>query len=114
MKLDKTAYFFETKLIDTGRKDMFDEPIYEDVSVPSYPFQMEYEPYSPDLAKRDYAINVIDVKFLMYTEPDERMNIGTEFVYESTRFRITYVEPYDNHCEVFIKDIGKYPEEEQY
>lgn len=114
MKLDKTAYFFETKLVDTGRKDMFDEPIYEDVSVPTYPFQMEYEPYSPDLAKRDYAINVVDVKFLMYTYPDDRMEREIEFVYNSTRYKITYVLPYDNHYEVFINDIGKYPEEEQY
>lgn len=114
MRLDKTAYFFETKLVDTGRKDMFDEPIYEDVSVPTYPFQMEYEPYSADLAKRDYAINLVEVRYLMYVKSDERMEIDNEFVYESTRYKITYVMPYDNHCEVFIKDIGKYPEEEQY
>lgn len=112
MKLDKTAYFFEQELTDTGEEDRFGRPIYEYGEMKFIPFQMEYEPYSPDLAKNDYGINVVNVTFLMYTYPDKRMELDAEFIYESTKYRITYIMAYDKHYEVFIKDIGKYPEDE--
>lgn len=113
MKLDKTAYFFTTKQVEVG-KDIFGRPEYETQTVPDIPFQMEWEPYSPDRAKQDYAINVVEVEFLMYVYPDERMKRNTDFLYGTRKYKITYVLPYDNHYEVFIKDVGKYPEEDQY
>ncbi|MGX2959502.1 hypothetical protein JNUCC23_09565 [Peribacillus sp. JNUCC 23] len=109
MRLMKTGWFLKEERVKVGETP-FGDAKYEYISQPYYPFDMEYEPYSPELARTDYAINVINIKFLMYTYPDDRMKLDAEFVYGNRRYKIIHPPlMYDRHYEVFINDIGQYP-----
>ncbi|MGG3925684.1 hypothetical protein ABET51_06755 [Metabacillus fastidiosus] len=106
MKLDKTAYLFKTEEVEVGR-DFLGRPIYEAVTVPAYPFNMEYEPYSSERAKADMAINMVEVNYLMYTYPNKRLTLYTSFMYKDKTFKITYPPiEYDNHYEILIQDTS--------
>ncbi|MGN7942858.1 hypothetical protein [Metabacillus sp. 22489] len=110
MRLPKTAYLFKTERIQVGISD-FDLPVYEYIKIPTYPFDMEREPYSSDRAKMDLAINVIDVQFLMYTEVNDKLKLNTEFTYDNRLYKIIHPPlVYDNHLEILIKDIGEFVE----
>lgn len=59
---------------------------------------MEYEPYSVERAKADMEINMVEVNYLMYTYPNKRLTLNTEFVYKDKKYKIIYLPiEYDNH-----------------
>lgn len=107
MRLTKTAYLFGNEGQFIGNDPYSGRPIYADPK-PEYPFVMEFEPYSADLAKVQYAINVVDIRYRMFTYPDERLTLNTEFVYKNKRYKIVYVMDYDMHYEVLISYEEEY------
>jgi hypothetical protein len=108
MRLNKTAFLFKVENVLVGTDPDTGQPICEVSSVPSGSFNMEFEPYGTPLPKAQNAINVVDVKYLMYTNPDDRLKVNTEFVYNKNKYKIISLMKYDRHYEIFINDLGTY------
>ncbi|MFJ7680345.1 hypothetical protein ACIQXQ_20160 [Peribacillus sp. NPDC097198] len=109
MRLPKKAYLFEKTKGEYLGKDIFGDPVYAEDKVTYSAFDMEIEPYSPELAKSDMAINVTEVKNLMYTYPDSRLEMNVELVYKDYLYRIIYPPlDYDTHYEILLEEVEPY------
>lgn len=101
MKLTKTAYLFsgggEIIGYDRDGRPIFSKP------SPNIPFEMEWEPYGYKLAETQYGVFVEDIKFRMFTKPDERLILNTEFVYKHKVYSVREVLPYDKHYEILVR-----------
>ncbi|WP_243356873.1 hypothetical protein [Bacillus litorisediminis] len=106
MRLTQTAYLFGEYGELIGYDD-WDRPVYGD-PLPEIPFLMELEPFIPELAKTQYGI-FVEVRYRMFTEPNESLNLNTEFVFNGQRLKITEVLKYKRHFECMVNVVGNYP-----
>ncbi|MCI1590376.1 hypothetical protein [Heyndrickxia oleronia] len=101
MRLTKTAYYYGDKGEYLGN-DQFGRPVYGDPKM--YPFEMEIEPYSTELARTQYGI-VVEVNYRLYTYPNTNLKLETKINYNGSKFMITKVWDYDRHYELLIKKL---------
>jgi hypothetical protein len=107
MRLTKTAYLFgEDKLLLDENGNPVKDPLGRPVVVPGkpdIPFPMEWEPYSTELAKTQYGTFVEGINYRMFTYPDERLTLGTEFLYKDNTYQIREVKDFDRHYEILVQ-----------
>ncbi len=71
--------------------------------------ECDVQPYSKDLAYKDYAFNE-DVKYRIFCDPEPLIKLGTQVQYqeafknEKTIFNVVNIVPWDDYWVVLIDD----------
>ncbi len=104
-----TAYLFSPSsgyLYDENgnvKKDKQGKPV---MALPKadIPFSLRsWQPFGTHQANSRFGLNAVEVNFRFFCDPDERLTLNKEFMFKESKYKITWVFPYNSHCEVLVK-----------
>ncbi|MGD6896108.1 hypothetical protein [Bacillus infantis] len=71
---------------------------------PDIPFTLRsWQPFGSHQANNRFGLNAVEVNFRFFSNPDDRLTLNTEMLYKNSKYKITWVFPYNSHFEVLVK-----------